>query len=58
MKTLATVTLVFAATLSAFAGHPPKRQQQRQEKEKANEETKHKIAHYQTDEGVSGTRAW
>ena len=44
MKTLATVTLVFAATLGAFAAHPPKRQQQRQEKEKANEETKHKIA--------------
>ena len=58
MKTLATVTLVFAATLGAFAAHPPKRQQQRQEKEKANDETKHKIAHYQTDEGVSGTRAW
>ena len=68
MKFVVTFALFLSAALCANAERPPMhgahrrgaemRQQQTKEQAKANEEAKRKIAHYKTDEGVCGTRAW
>ena len=59
-----TFALFLSAALCAHAERPPMhgahrrdaetRQQQTKEQAKANEESKRKIAHYKTDEGVCG----
>ena len=65
MKFGVTFALFLSAALCTHAERPPMhrrggetRELQSREQAKANEEAKRKIAHYKTDEGVCGNRAW